>query len=63
MKNEEQVWELVENKKEDFIRFSDKVFDTPEILYREFKSVSEHTKMLKKEDLIMLLKTILKVKI
>ena len=49
MKNEEQVWELVENKKEDFIRFSDKVFDTPEILYREFKSVSEHTKMLKKE--------------
>ena len=49
MKNEEQVWELVENKKEDFIRFSDKVFDTPEILYREFKSVSEHIKMLKKE--------------
>ena len=34
MKNEEQVWELVENKKEDFIRFSDKVFDTPEILYQ-----------------------------
>ena len=49
MKNEEQVWELVENKKEDFIKFSDRVFDTPEILYREFKSVSEHTKMLKKE--------------
>ncbi len=49
MKNEEQVWELVENKKEEFINFSDKIFDTPEILYQEFKSVSEHTKMLKKE--------------
>ncbi len=49
MKNEEQIWELIENKKEDFIKFSDRVFDTPEILYKEFKSVSEHTKMLKKE--------------
>ena len=49
MKNEEQIWELVENKKEDFIKFSDRIFDNPEILYKEFKSVSEHTKMLKKE--------------
>ena len=49
MKNEEQVWKLVENKKEEFINFSDKIFDTPEILYQEFKSVSEHTKMLKKQ--------------
>ena len=46
MKNEEQVWELVENKKEEFINFSDRIFDTPEILYQEFKSVSEHNKML-----------------
>ena len=49
MKNEEQVWELVENKKEEFINFSDRIFDTPEILYQEFKSVSEHIKMLKME--------------
>ncbi len=49
MKNEEQIWGLVENKKEEFINFSDQIFDTPEILYQEFKSVSEHTKMLKKE--------------
>jgi len=49
MSNEEEVWELVENKKEDFIKLSDQVFDTPEILYKEFKSVSEHIKMLKKE--------------
>ena len=49
MSNEEEVWKLVENKKEDFIKLSDQVFDTPEILYEEFKSVSEHIKMLKKE--------------
>ena len=49
MKNDEQVWELVENKKEAFINFSDRIFDTPEILYQEFKSVSEHTNMLKTE--------------
>ena len=49
MNNEEQVWELVENKKEEFINFSDRIFDTPEILYQEFKSVSEHTNMLKTE--------------
>ena len=49
MKNEEQVWELVEKKKEEFINFSDRIFDTPEILYQEFKSVSEHIKMLKME--------------
>ena len=49
MQNVEQVWELVENKKKEFIKFSDRVFDTPEILYQEFKSVLEHTNMLKKE--------------
>ena len=49
MKNEEHVWELVENKKEEFIKLSDRIFDTPEILYQEFKSVSEHINMLKKE--------------
>ena len=49
MKNEEHVWELVENKKEEFIYLSNQIFDTPEILYQEFKSVSEHTNMLKKQ--------------
>ena len=48
MKNEEQVWELVGNKKEEFINLSDRIFDTPEILYQEFKSVSEHIDMFKK---------------
>ena len=49
MKNEEEIWELVDKKKDYFIELSDRIFDTPEILYKEFKSVSEHTKMLKKE--------------
>ena len=49
MSNEEDIWKLVDNKSEDYIRFSDRVFDTPEILYKEFKSVSEHTQMLKQE--------------
>jgi len=49
MKNEEEIWELVDKKKDCFIEFSDRIFDAPEILYKEIKSVSEHTKMLKKE--------------
>jgi aminobenzoyl-glutamate utilization protein B len=49
MSNEEDIWKLVDNKSEDYIRFSDRVFDTPEILYKEFKSVSEHIQMLKQE--------------
>ena len=27
MKNEEQVWQLIENKKEDYIKFSDRIFE------------------------------------
>jgi aminobenzoyl-glutamate utilization protein B len=49
MNNEEDIWNLVELKKNDYIKFSDRVFDMPETLYKEFKSVSEHTKVLKKE--------------
>ena len=49
MSNEEIIWQLVDDKKDEFINFSDRVFDSPEILYKEFKSVSEHTKMLEKE--------------
>ena len=49
MNNEEDIWNLVEIKKNDYIKFSDRVFDMPETLYKEFKSVSELTKVLKKE--------------
>ena len=33
-------------KKNTYINLSDKIFDTPETLYKEFQSVSEHTKIL-----------------
>ena len=49
MSNEEEIWQLVDEKKDEYINFSDRVFDTPEILYQEFKSAAEHTLMLKKE--------------
>ena len=49
MSNEEDIWKLVYLKRDDYIKFSDQIFDMPETLYKEFKSVAEHTKMLKKE--------------
>jgi len=49
LSNEEDIWKLVDIKRDDYIKFSDQIFDMPETLYKEFKSVAEHTKMLKKE--------------
>ena len=49
IQNEEKIWKLVDAKKEDFIELSDRVFDTPETLYNEFSSVSEHIATLEKE--------------
>ena len=40
MSNQEEIWQLVDDKKDEYINFSDRVFDTPEILYKEFKSSS-----------------------
>ena len=42
IQNEERIWKLVDAKKREFIELSDRVFDTPETLYNEFSSVSEH---------------------
>ena len=47
MKNTEQIWDLIDAKREDFLALSDRVWGTPEICYTEFKSVAEHTAMLK----------------
>ena len=49
MINEEEIWQIIDSKKNTYINLSDKIFDTPEILYREFQSASEHTKILKNE--------------
>ena len=47
LSNEEDIWKIVNIKMDDYIKFSDQIFDMPETLYQEFRSVAEHTKMLK----------------
>ena len=49
MQNEEQIWQMVDAKKAEFIALSDRVFETPETLYNEYASVAEHMIMLKSE--------------
>jgi len=46
MRNTEPLWELVDARKDAFIGLADRVFDTPETLYREFRSVAEHRRAL-----------------
>ncbi|WP_088348795.1 MULTISPECIES: M20 family metallopeptidase [Rhodomicrobium] len=49
MKNTEQIWDLVDAKRQGFLDLSDRVWGMPEIAYTEFKSVAEHTAMLKEQ--------------
>ena len=49
MKNADPIWDHVDRHREAFIGLSDRVFDTPETLYKEFKSVSEHKRMLEEQ--------------
>ena len=49
IQNEETIWGLVDAKKEAFIELADRVFDTPETLYKEFRSVKEHVSTLEAE--------------
>ena len=49
IQNEETIWNLVDAKKETFIELADRVFDTPETLYKEFQSVKEHVSTLEAE--------------
>src|SRR6185437_3916749 len=42
MQNTEEIWRLVDAKKEPFIAMSDRVWGMPEIAYTEFRSVAEH---------------------
>ncbi len=46
MQNAEPIWNHVDQHREGFIELSDRVFDTPETLYAEHKSVAEHRRML-----------------
>ena len=49
MQNEEQVWQLVEGKRAEYIALADRIWGMPEIAYNEFKSSAEHEAMLRRE--------------
>ena len=46
MQNTDPIWNHVDRHREAFVSLSDRVFDTPETLYTEHKSVAEHKRML-----------------
>ncbi|MEM9999248.1 MAG: amidohydrolase [Pseudomonadota bacterium] len=46
MQNSEIIWDYVDQHKEALIGLSDRVFDVPETLYNEYRSVAEHKSML-----------------
>ena len=49
MQNTDRIWDFVDAKRKPFSDLSDRVWDIPEIAYTEYKSVAEHTAMLKAE--------------
>ncbi|EHL96629.1 amidohydrolase [Acetobacteraceae bacterium AT-5844] len=49
MRNTEEIWHLVDAKKDAFIELSDRVWGMPELLYTEFRSCAEHVDMLEKQ--------------
>ncbi|WP_300439940.1 amidohydrolase [uncultured Mameliella sp.] len=49
MQNTNPIWDHVDQHREAFVGLSDRVFDMPETLYAEFRSVAEHKKMLEEQ--------------
>ncbi|MCV6600248.1 MAG: amidohydrolase [Cohaesibacter sp.] len=49
MQNTNPIWKHVDQHRDSFIELSDRVFDTPETLYGEFKSAAEHKRMLEEQ--------------
>ncbi len=47
MKNEQSVWGAVDQHAPDLVGLSDRIWGMPEICYTEYRSVAEHTAMLK----------------
>ncbi|MGK9236458.1 amidohydrolase [Inquilinus limosus] len=47
MQNSETIWQLVDAKRTEFEALSDRIWEMPEIAYTEYRSVAEHTAMLK----------------
>src|SRR5271154_7107979 len=46
MQNTEEIWRLVDTKKDDFEALADRVWGMPELCYGEVRSCAEHTAML-----------------
>ena len=49
MQNTEEVWRLVDSRKDEYERLSDRVWGMPELAYTEHRSCAEHTAMLEQE--------------
>lgn len=49
MHNTEEIWRLVDDKRDGFVELSDRVWGMPELCYGEFRSCAEHTAMLEQE--------------
>ncbi len=49
MQNTEEIWRLVDAKKDDFEGLSDRIWGMPELCYGEFRSCAEHTAMLQQQ--------------
>jgi aminobenzoyl-glutamate utilization protein B len=49
MQNSEKIWQLVDARKDAYEALSDRVWETPEIAYTEYRSVAEHRAMLEQE--------------
>ncbi len=49
MQNSERIWQLIDGHKTEFEALSDRVWGIPEIAYNEYRSVAEHTAMLREQ--------------
>lgn len=49
MKNSEEIWDLVDAKRGPFEDLSNRIWAMPEIAYTEYRSVAEHTAMLRQQ--------------
>jgi len=49
MRNAEQIWQIVDGKRADYIALADRVWETPELAYGEHRSAAEHLAMLERE--------------
>ena len=49
MHNTEEIWRLVDARRDAFIGLADRVFDTPELNFSEHRSAAEHLAMLRQQ--------------